>query len=365
MKEKDVYNLGEIDFKDRSESNTSIDTLINYPFDYTAQYIAKLSEPSNKDMGSIQKVTGLVAHLVIQNLVNDTKEEKDCIGAMEKLIENKDEFTTRLEAAVKATGLILFLKENEVEYNQLPHLLKKSIKTLIEIMKKKGLTPVGCELKYEKPLGGPIDLFNARIDMELKDSHDNAVIFDFKWSYSKYYGEKIQNGKALQLELYRTELEKQGKKVAAVGYYLLPKCLLETPDYETDRNKEGKIIISHIEPPHDAILMEQIKNSVAERKEEIKAGEIEEGECQEITQLTYSHKLLCGANMLLVGKEKRGRVTKANPNPPIEAINKESQRVFTTKPEARFFKTYGGFDDKKAPSNEQPTTYPLMKGRLK
>lgn len=359
------YILGEIKYTGRDESNTSIDTLINYPFDYTAHYVADLGETSKNELGSIQKITGLVAHNFIESLMNSVAElpKNSRVDSMSELLHN--EFNSRLENAIMTTGLSLMLKENEVEYNNLRYQLKRSVEVLITIMKKMLLVPMGCEIKYTKSLGSPINKFNARIDMELEDAQGKAVIFDFKWTYSDYYGKKIKDGNAIQLELYRKELELQGKEVGAVGYYLLPKCLLETPNYPTLKDDNGKVIISHIEPPHDANLFTQIKNSVEQRLNEMHTGNIEEGEGMDIKGLSYSQKLLEGKEMLIVGTPKRERKTKANPNPLVKEIWKESNKVFTNKPESRFFKKYTEFEDSNTPLNEKPTTYPLLKGRLK
>ena len=359
------FDLGPIPYAMRSESNTSIDTLINYPFDYTVHYIAKLGEPSKKELGSINRVTGLVAHLFIQNLINDVKglSGSSCWEGISHLLDT--EFDGRLDKAVQSTGLALLLKENEVEYNNLPFLLERSVRTLVKIMEHERLTPVGCELKYDKPVFSDDSEFNARIDMELKDRGGDTVIFDFKWTYSSYYGEKIENGTAIQLELYRRELEKQGRTVKGVGYYLLPKCVLETSDFDTFKDAStNEIIIHHIDPVSETGLFNRIQESVFERKKEIAKGQIEEGEMMDIMDLTYSKALLRGANLLPVGSLKRERKTKDNPNPSVKSIDKDSQMVFVNKPESRFQKQLLDFDGKVSPQ-EKPTTYPLMKGRLK
>ena len=354
------YNLGPITYAGRSESNTSIDTLINYPFDYTVHYIAQLGEPSKKELGSIHKVTGLVAHLFVQNLVNDVKglSGKECLEEFSRLVDA--EFDGRLDQAVQSTGLVLLLKENEVEYNNLRFLLGRSVKTLAQIMKHERLTPVGCELKYDKPVFDDDNEFNARIDLELKDAGGNTVIFDFKWSYSPSFGKKIKEGTAIQLELYRKELEKEGKTVKAVGYYLMPKCVLETSDFDTLKDdKTNKVIIQHIDQPDGVDVFERIQNSVSQRMEEIKSGYIEEGEEMEVTDAPYSQALIGGKDLLPIGEIKRERKTKD-----ILSIKKGSQMVFVNKPESRFQKPQAEFNDD-APAKEKPTTYPLMKGRLK
>ena len=359
------YDLGPITYAGRSESNTSIDTLINYPFDYTVHYIAELGEPSKKELGSIKKVTGLVAHLFIQNLINDVKHlsGSECLEEISRLVDT--EFGARLDKAVQSTGLALLLKENEVEYNNLPFLLKRSVKTLVKIMEHERLTPVGCELKYDAPLFSDDSEFNARIDMELKDDRENTVIFDFKWTYSAYYGKKIETRTAVQLELYRKELEKKGKTVKAVGYYLIPKCVLETSDFDTYKDAvTNDVIIHHIDPVSEAALFNQIQKSVFERREEIEKGHIEEGEMMDIKDLPYSKALLDGTDLLIVGTVKKERKTKDNPDPAVISINKDSQRVFVNKPESRFQRQFPEYEDKVS-LKEKPTTYPLMKGRLK
>lgn len=365
IKPKHQYNIDDIAYDARSESNTSIDTLIKYPFDYTVRYIAKLTEPSNREQGSASKAMGLVAHSFIENLVATVKEmpEYERITAMENFLSK--EYDHRLAQAIDTTGLALLLRENEVEYNNLHYQLRHSIEVLIAIMKAKGLTPVGCEIKYSKPLSEVISDFNARIDMELVDPHGKAVIFDFKWSYSKYYGDKIKDGTAIQLELYRQELLAQGKQVSAVGYYLFPKCVLETPDYETLKDADGSVMINHIETPHDVSVFELIQNSVKQRRNELQRGIIEEGEGMDVLSLPYAQQLIARDNLLTIGKVKSPQATKANPEPQIEAIVKESNKVFTNKPESRFFRTFLEFSNDNTPLEETPTTYPLMKGRLK
>lgn len=359
------YQLGKIEYAGRSESNTSIDTLINYPFDYTVHYVARLGEPSKKELASLSTTTGLVAHQFIQKLVDAVKElpEKKRLEGISELIDK--EYERRLDEALQTTGLLLLLKENEVEYNNLRFLLKRSVKKLVKILEYKHLIPVACELKHSLPVFSDGSDFNARIDFELKDGAGNAVIFDFKWSYASYYGDKIKEGTAIQLELYRKELEAEGKTVAAVGYYLLPKCVFDTSDFDTFKDAEdGRILIRHIDPPAGNNRFRILENSVFERKGEILAGDIEEGEEMDILGLTYSQALMDGKEMLWPGKPYKKSPTKANPDPPVERVDKESKKVFVDKIDTRFSKKKAEHQDK-APANEIPTTYPLLKGRLK
>ena len=145
----------------------------------------------------------------------------------------------------------------------------------------------------------------------------------------------------------------------------MPKCLLETSDFDTLKDSEtNRVIIQHIDPPADSNLFDRIWNSVIQRRKEIEAGTIEEGEEMDIITLPYTQQLLMSDNMLWVGTPKRGRKSRNNPTPPVEKVIKESNKVFVNKPELRFKKMMADFDNQDQP-NEKPTTYPLMKGRLK
>ena len=84
----------------------------------------------------------------------------------------------------------------------------------------------------------------------------------------------------------------------------------------------------------------------------------------DILRLPYSQAYIEHGGMLLVGQAQKKRATKVNPTPAIDAIIKDSPKVFTVKPEMLFTKTYE-FSKNDTLLNETETTYPLMKGRLK
>ena len=45
-----AYEIGPVNYKGRKESNTSIDTLINYPFNYVMDYVALLPTPDDDQL---------------------------------------------------------------------------------------------------------------------------------------------------------------------------------------------------------------------------------------------------------------------------------------------------------------------------
>jgi len=343
-----ALELDKIDYKGRKESNTSLDTLINLPFNYVMEHIAKLPKPDDEQLKSMYVTTGEVAHCFFENLTNDSNKD---VSRMKQLV--KYEFEKRLQEAIETKGLIMLQKENVAGLNEFRKQLKGSIDAFINIMQNKGWKPVGCEMNFpedkdESITLGKIDKFGARIDMLLKDADDKYVIIDFKWSYSKSYGEKLEKNLAIQLELYRQTVKTkyEGKDVSGVGYYLMPKRELHTTDFEEIAGSKliKKVVVN--EDRSRSNLFTEIQNSYEYRMDELKKGHIEEGETMELlnTGGYYAEKGLCPLNV----KEKKKQ---------LSAI-KESEMVFKPSKKKKFPK-----------NNEEPseiaTSHAILKGRLK
>lgn len=367
-----ALELGAIDYKGRKESNSSLDTLIQLPFNYVVQYVAKLNEPNEEQLKNTHITLGLVAHNFFEHIIGDGKAD---FKLMRQLTE--DEFEQRLENSIDATGLILRLPENTSSLGEYRILLKDSMLSLIDIMEHLHLTPVGCEVSLpdegnQKKLElETIGDFGARIDFLLKDASGRYVIFDFKWSYSQYYGKKLEKNTAIQLELYREAVKQTyaGKDVAAVGYYMMPRKQLITSDY--DEIRDSKLIkhidpvkhkdpVKHIDPANvtePASLIEQIKNSYAFRMDEIRRGHIEEAETMDIKDIDNCYHAkeeeleLCP---LSVTEKTTGR----GKSKQLISVTKDSEQVFN--PSKKFtFK-----DEEKEPC-EIATSHAILKGRLK
>lgn len=346
-----ALELGAIDYKGRKESNSSLDTLIQLPFNYVVQYVAKLIEPKEEQLKNTHITLGLVAHNFFEHIIGDGKAD---LQLMRQLTE--EEFEQRLENSIDATGLILRLPENSSSLSEFRILLKDSMLSLIDIMEHQHLTPVGCEVSLpdegsQKKLElETIGDFGARIDFLLKDDNDCYVIFDFKWSYSQYYGKKLEDNTAIQLELYREAVKQSytGKDVAAVGYYMMPRKQLITCDYD---EISGSKLIKHVDSAHVATpLIQQIKNSYAYRMDEIRRGHIEEAETMDVMNIEGSYyKAQETEELCPLSVELKDKKTKAY---------KDSEHVFN--PSKKF-----SFDDKKKDPCEKATSHAILKGRLK
>ena len=354
-----AYEIGEIKYNGRKESNTSIDTLVNFPFNYVMDYVALLPSPDDEQLKNPHTTIGLVAHHFFQHIIEDGQHDT---SKMRKLVE--EEFDQRLETAIDVTGLILRLDENATALNNFRSHLRESMLALFDIMEMLALTAVGCEIDYPEKKDDTLELeeigrFGARIDFVLKNESDQYVIFDFKWSYSNRFADKLKDDLSIQLDLYRQTVETTypGKTVAGVGYYMMPKKQLVTADFDEIPNKN---LIKHIEKPVATVKLDKkIQHSYDFRMKEILKGHIEEAETMDILKVNdcyYTHqddqgKELCPLPVDIKSKGK-GKAKE------IVSITKKSEYVFrpSKKP---------SFDDNKKEPAETPTSHPVLKGRLK
>ncbi len=272
-----------------SESYSSLNELIQQPFDYFMDYVLKLRENGIAAMADIDTVKGNVAHAYIEKLTELGQKKVDSMRDY-----HKKQFNDIIDGVTEAQGAILLLEENELEYKRFKSLLKKSVEVLIDIIEQNNLTIVGAEQYYEADIE-TIGKMNAKIDFVLNDSDGNYVIFDFKWSEGNTYKSMLEQNNALQLAVYHAILErhlknsKSGKKVSFKGYYVLPHHKLYTV-YNTLKHNAGGIEIVVAE--NNADIMKMAANSYKYRMNQLKSGMIEEGEGMEIANLQYVSDML-------------------------------------------------------------------------
>jgi hypothetical protein len=224
LEPKDAYELGPVDYEGRTESYSSVDSLLNCPFDYMANYVARFIEPDNDQPNNTSRIQGNVAHLFFQQLIEENPNAD--YAALRHVVET--DFEVRLRRALDAKGLVLYLPENAVQLNLFRDKLRESVLELINLMERKHLRPYGCEVAIPKDQDESLSLegigpFGARIDFLLKDEQGHFEILDFKWSdHRKNYAAQAGGNQSLQLELYRRAVHASGHCVAGAGYYLFP-----------------------------------------------------------------------------------------------------------------------------------------------
>ncbi len=268
--------------KRKMESYSSLDELIQRPFDYVMDYILGLRQYGTAAMADMDTVKGNVAHAYMETL---TENGNGLIADMKKL--HNTDFEKQINLLAETQGAILLLEENELEFRRFKNLLKKSVDTLLDIIDQNQLTIVGAEQYYEAEVP-TIGKMNARIDYVLADSNGNYVIVDFKWNESTTYQKKLAQNDAIQLSVYKMVMEKCLKdnkdehKVVFMGYYALPRHTLYTV-YNNLSHKNIEVVV----PENNNDLMQLAANSYSYRINQIKSGMIEEGENLELANLQY------------------------------------------------------------------------------
>lgn len=331
LQTKDYYYLKEdVSFTREKESQSSIGTLIQHPFDYTMQYAAKVYESGNNDFDDIETTCGTVAHHVIETLF---KEAKYNLATIKQKM--KDEYDSLFDTAIMEKGIVLLQKENGLLIKDTKDTLKKSINTLIAIIDANGWTPEECEAEIDCDIDG-IGKFGAKIDM-LLTKDDKYIILDFKWSLSKSYADLLKKNESLQLALYEKAINNKHKDVIAKGYYLLPQCKLYTCDDVKGIGVEKIKRTDHKDP------ITMIQKGYNYRKEELKKGKIEEADYADVNRLDYHND-----------SEKLGLF-------PIKQVPKDNKKS-APYVSSRTKKKKPQYNKKE---EDKSTTYTILKGRLK
>lgn len=267
------------------ESFSSLEELINQPFDYVLDYIYKM-----KDEGSdnLSKVEGNVAHAVIEQMVAECKDSSGNVDTLKFLIfcKNSTELEKRTDKAIFDVGAQLLQPENEMERSIFKRIfIDKSVPVLVKIIEDNNLEVVGSEVKYTSVLNDSTDAkafnFDAKIDFLLKRKNEEGqeyeyLIFDFKWTGSpNKRHDELEFCKELQLALYQKIAEENSMTpIVMSGYYLLKQAQLLTANDVLKPN--ANIVIVKQKGSFD--IFEQAVASYRERIQNLKKGYIEEGE---------------------------------------------------------------------------------------
>lgn len=263
---------------ERTESATSIETLINHPFEYHIGNIAELEGYGTAQMGDIYIIKGNVAHEYIDRL---GKSQGYDLAKMKA--GHRAEFDSSVDDIVQEKGLVLLSEENSIIYRNFKTTLRKSIDTLLRIISDMELTIVEQEYKFTVPME-PFGFLTGKVDCLLKDLRGDYVIFDFKWNESRKYFDKVQENRALQLALYKKAIETdKGAGVSLCGYYIFPKAALYTADIPVVR-PQG---FEPVEKIRHEDTFTQVCNSYKYRRQQLSEGILEEADGAALADLQY------------------------------------------------------------------------------
>ena len=279
--------------KDTKLSPTSIESLISYPFDFVMKYKLHFQDTSSLHLPDLNLTQGTVAHYVFQKMLEDSD---GTIQSMRAMLEEAA-FDERASEAAKARGAILLLKENRTLFVHFKETIRKSIGVLLDILEASGLKSMKSEESLDDSLGA-FDITGS-VDFHAETKSDQIVVIDFKYSGGKSYIEKLDEDKAIQLEIYAESLEKKlHKAVVAKAYYFFPINQLHTDD--ESGFFQGFGIFRHKKKENETTLSNRIWNSVVVRREQLKNGVLEMEEGADLDKIEY-HKQV-EQNRLIKGK---------------------------------------------------------------
>ena len=265
-------------FSRKSESYSSIDTLLMSPTDYLLDYLKVYRQYGIESVANLQTTEGNVAHAYLEAL------GKKCAldpGAMKAM--HAADYETILNEVISGKGLILLTEANRLEEKSFRVSLKESVAVILDIITDNKLNIVGFEYQSTADLDniGPV---TAKIDCLLKDPSDGKyVIFDFKYNSGKTYEQKIEQNRELQLAIYHKVVEKKLGKVKFIGYYAIPRKTLYTPKNTLKPNDH----IHEVEQTPMDIFTMAAKGYVY-RWSQLKQGILEEGEGLPLADFDYS-----------------------------------------------------------------------------
>lgn len=261
------------------ESYSALEKLLQNPFDYFMNYTLQFTDVSETEI-KLFLTYGNVAHEVVETLFTAERGELP-LGEFVN-----SEYEQAFSQALVRKGALLLLPEYHFDRERLKYLLKGCVDKLATIIQENSLTVVQCEQKEEQDLGfqGGI-LIQGYIDMLLRDSAGNDVVFDLKYVSKKdKFRTVLEKNRAIQLAIYKAMLmNHQGHSQSVrTAYFVMPLGKL----FSTDSFFGGNCEL--ITPQITADVMTQLRNGYAERVKEISQGRIETADNVPIKDLEYA-----------------------------------------------------------------------------
>lgn len=270
------------------ESYSSLNMLINTPFDYVLQYACGLYAPEVDQLDGLDRICGSVAHKAFENMC---KASGNNTANVKAIVSDPTLLGAEIDKAASECGIVLLLPENSFRLNNLKSDLQVSFSNLIDIIINNNLQIVGNEMNYKEASSSIIqnNELTAQIDLVLKNKAGEICVFDLKYGKPKYYRDKLVEDKALQLDIYRycVEHDTYGlqSQVAMVGYFNLKVGRLFTtyPNFSPSGNIDVvncKNTLSNV--------MDLVRSSYDFRFDEFNSKhQLEEGEGCPTASLTY------------------------------------------------------------------------------
>ena len=248
------------------ESATSLDTLINYPFDYVMEYCLGIKDKVIADPNNLTKVQGLVYHKFIERLFMKGEKARP-MDDVKRIIKDEDKLSELFDSCVEECGIILRAPENVSKLIEVKDNVLGNIETLTDIIEKNGLKVIGCEVEFDDVdfISTPTIKLKGSVDMLLEDSMGGKVIFDFKYSKGSDYEAKLKENKSIQLAVYKHFLGTAGVRAAYI--FLKGMKAVSSDDFD--------FYIQKVVPKGNVDVMQSVRDGYVERWTQLDEGKID------------------------------------------------------------------------------------------
>lgn len=265
----------------QKESFSSLEKLLQNPLDYFMHYCLGFTEENATEI-KLSTTYGNVAHEVIEQLFTQDRGEESLSDFVS--LHYQEVVTT----ALGTKGALLLLPEHHLDKDRFVHLLQKCVDNLAAIISNNRLSVVSCEQFEEQDLGFPNVIgLSGYIDILLKDSNGQDVIFDLKWTSVKdKYKKLLESNRAAQLAIYQAMLQSHSdsSRKARTAFFVMPQGeLITTDDFTGDH-------VVYVNTNNNEI-MQQIRVGFETRIQQINSGRLETADEVPLKELDYANTI--------------------------------------------------------------------------
>ena len=250
------------------ESASSLDKLVFNPFDYVIEYCLGIKDKQIADPNDLTNVQGTVCHKFVERLFMDGRNVRE-LQEVKAIAACKEDLEILFDECVEECGLVLLEPGNMSKLYEAKEHMLAGINKLIKIIENNRLAVVGCEVGYDdvpfiKTQDKEVNL-RGSVDMLLRDSNGDYVIFDFKYSIGNWYEEKLKSNKSVQLAVYKYFLG--GKNVRSAYIFFKRMRGVSTDGFEYGVKK--------ISPKEKVDMIQYVKDAYLKRWEQFSQGLID------------------------------------------------------------------------------------------
>ena len=212
---RDWLVQGELVGPRKTESASSLESLLGCPLNWVLQYQAHLRQTGLLDMADGNRLKGNVAHEVLARLLadplpDDPQKVRETAAAL-------------LEQMLPEIGSPLLLPGRLREREDLLKNTIESAVILVGVLKSRELSVVATERSFSRALDERSELRGV-VDLELASADGRPAIVDLKWSnWDRYRRQEISESRPVQLATYARLLQERSTRSFPPGAYFMIK----------------------------------------------------------------------------------------------------------------------------------------------